>query len=377
MMARSSHSGQTRFNGSPHPTIGVEAELFLVDPASYDLVDAAPAILSRFSGDPHVKAELLESMIEVNTGICEDVSAVKADLKAKIGAVAKVAAEQHLGLVSMGTHPFGRWSDASVTGNDRYQGFLERMQFPVRRLLISGLHVHIGVPDGERAIAVMNGLLRYIPHFIGLSANSPFWDGERTGLASTRMKVFEGMPTGGLPPRLTDYNQFRQLARTLMAAGAINSVSEIWWDIRPHPGFGTVEIRLMDAVPSIGEMVSLAALAQCLVVALLDDYETAQLLPLLPEWVVRENKWRGVRYGLGAEIIIDDEGARQPLKDALAELLARLEPVADRLGCGAELALLHEVATTGAPGDRQVSRHRAGGDLKAVVGAAMLELNRL
>ncbi|MCH8328423.1 MAG: glutamate--cysteine ligase [Candidatus Marinimicrobia bacterium] len=352
MPAPASPHGQTRFNGSPSPTIGVEAELFLVDPNTYDLVDGAPAVLSRFDSDPHVKAELLESMIEVNTSICDNVSAVRADLQARIGAVAKVTAEQHLGLVSMGTHPFGRWSDASVTRSDRYQGFLERMQFPVRRLLISGLHVHIGVPDGERAIAVMNGLLRYIPHFIGLSANSPFWDGELTGLASTRMKVFEGMPTGGLPPRLTDYNQFRQLVRTLKGAGAIDSVSEVWWDIRPHPGFGTVEIRLMDAVPSIGEMVSLAALSQSLVVSLLEDYETAQQLPLLPEWVVRENKWRAVRYGLGAEIIIDDEGTRQPLKEAVTELLARLEPVAQRLGCVAELTLLQEVVTAGAPGER-------------------------
>ncbi len=367
-----SHHGPTYFHASAGPTIGVEAELWLLDRNSHDLVSGAPGILAAFENDIHVKAELLESMIEVNTGICNNTDDVRADLTAKIGEVAKVADDLDLAMASIGTHPFSRWSDAHVTRNRRYQDFLGRMQFPVRRLLICGLHVHIGVESGEKAVAIVNGLLRYIPHFIGLSANSPFWEGQDTGLASTRTKVFEGMPNAGLPPRMTNYSEFQRFMRTLQRANAIESIREVWWDIRPHPGFGTVEIRAFDAVPSIAHMVSLAALSQSLVYALSDFYDNGQQLEVPSEWIVRENKWRATRYGLDADIIVDEEGSQQTLRSAVHDLLDRLDPFAKKLGCRDDLFDLQSVVE--APHYANQRTNGEGHDLTAVVQQAVGEL---
>lgn len=367
-------TGSSYFHGSPEPTIGVEIELFLVDLDKFDLVSGAPAILAEFEADPKVKPELLESIVEINTDICRSIQEVREDLRGRLSRVIEVSEKHNLGLISSGTHPFARWSDAHVTRNKRYQAFLERMQFPVRRLLISGQHVHIGVESGEKAIAIVNALLRYIPHFIGLSSNSPFWEGLVTGLASTRMKVFEAMPTAGLPARLTNYSEFQRLMRTLQRANAIESIREVWWDIRPHPGFGTVEIRAFDAVPTIDEMVSLTALSHCLVVGLSELYDNGQQLPLLSEWVVRENKWRAVRYGMDADIIIDDEGHQQTLRSAVLELMERLTPYAEQLGCVSDLFALQKVVEDYPPHKLQLQRYKEHNSLEAVVKASMEDL---
>ncbi|MCH8023087.1 MAG: glutamate--cysteine ligase [Candidatus Marinimicrobia bacterium] len=366
--------GPTFFHSSQGPTIGVESELWLVDTAGWDLTSGAPAILKEFPGDPTVKGELLESIIEINTGICADIGQVRSDLQDRVQAVTKVAAGQGMALISMATHPFARWTDAHVSRSKRYQDFLQRMQFPVRRLLICGLHVHIGVESGEKAVAIVSGLLRYIPHFIGLSANSPFWDGAETGLASTRTKIFEGMPNAGLPPRLTNYSEFQRFMRTLQRAQAIESIREVWWDIRPHPGFGTVEVRVFDAVPTIDAMVSLAALTQCLVVALSALYDDGQQLELLSEWIVRENKWRATRYGMDADIIVDDEGRQQALRSSVLEMLERLEPYAQELGCTEELAGVEKVANGQPPYQLQLARYKETGDFKALIQAAVADL---
>ena len=366
--------GPTFFHSSQGPTIGVESELWLVDTAGWDLTSGAPAILKQFPGDPTVKGELLESIIEINTGICADIGQVRSDLQDRLQAVTKVAAGQGMALISMATHPFARWSDAHVSRSKRYQDFLHRMQFPVRRLLICGLHVHIGVESGEKAVAIVSGLLRYIPPFIGLSANSPFWDGAETGLASTRTKIFEGMPNAGLPPRLTNYSEFQRFMRTLQRAQAIESIREVWWDIRPHPGFGTVEVRAFDAVPTIDAMVSLAALTQCLVVALSALYDDGQQLELLSEWIVRENKWRATRYGLDADIIVDDEGRQQALRSSVLEMLERLAPYAKSLGCAEGLAALEKVANGQPPYQLQLARYKETGDFKALIQSAVADL---
>ncbi|UCH10313.1 MAG: glutamate--cysteine ligase [Fidelibacterota bacterium] len=368
------HPSPTYFHASPEPTIGVEIELFIIDNDNYDLVSGAPTILEQFDGDPKVKAELLESIIEINTDICHSTQEVREDLRERLASVFEVAEKQNLSLISCGTHPSAHWSDAKVTRNERYQGFLQRMQFPVRRLLITGQHVHIGVESGEKAVAIVNGLLRYIPHFIGLSANSPFWEGLVTGLTSTRMKVFEAMPTAGLPPRLTNYSEFQRFMRTLQRANAIESIREVWWDLRPHPGFGTVEIRVFDAVPTIDDMVALTALSHCLVVGLSELYDNGQQLPVLSEWVVRENKWRAVRYGLDADIIIDDEGNQQTLRSSILEVLERLTPYAERLGCTDDLFALEKVVEGQAPYKTQLQRFDESNKFEAVIQGANADL---
>jgi len=356
------------FSQSPKPTLGVEAELYTVSKDTFNLYPGAPIILDTFADDIHVKEELFECIVEVNTGICNNVAEVRSDLANTIGKVHKVANENDMELVSIGTHPFALCKDQNITQSRRYIDFMERMQWPVRRLIITGLHVHIGVESGEKAIAITNGMTRYIPLLIGLSANSPFFDSELTGLASTRTKIFEGLPTAGVPPHLKNYSEFQKLMRTLQRADTIQSIREVWWDIRPHPGFGTVEIRVCDSVPTIEEMVNLAALIQCLVVGFSEYYDDGAQLPILDSWIINENKWRATRYGLDAEIIIDENGNLQPIKDFIADTIDKLIKVSIGLGCREELEKLANIAENNqAPYKRQIIQYEKNNDLTDIV----------
>ena len=356
------------FNSSPNPTIGVEAELYTVSNQDFNLCSTAPLILNEFKEDIRVTEELLECIVEVNTGICDNISMVRDDLVKKIYDVNQIAEKYDTSLVSMGTHPFARWKDQNITDSDRYTNFLERMQWPVRRLIISGLHVHIGVESGEKAIAITNGLTRYIPVLIGLSANSPYFDGEETGLVSTRTKIFEGLPTTGLPPLLKNYSEFQKFMGTLQKANTIQSIREVWWDIRPHPGFGTVEIRVCDAVPTITEMVALAALIQCLVVGLSDHYDDGSQLDVLDPWIISENKWRATRYGLDADIIINEQGEMDSLRNNINNTIKKLSPLAKRLGCEEEiLSLLDIVKYNNAPYVRQINDYKQYNDYTNII----------
>ena len=282
-----------------------------------------------------------------------------------------------MALISMGTHPFARWKDQTITQSGRYINFLERMQWPVRRLIISGLHVHIGVESGEKAIAITNGMTRYIPLLIGLSANSPYFGSELTGLASTRTKIFEGLPTAGLPPFLKNYSEFQKFMRTLQKANSIQSIREVWWDIRPHPGFGTVEIRVCDAVPSVEEMVNLAALIQCLVVGLSNFYDDGAQLPILDPWVIQENKWRATRYGIDADIIVDEGGSLQSLKGAILETIDKILPIAEELGCRNELIQIGDIVENNqAPYQRQIFHYNKNNEYSDIIMSAINELEK-
>ena len=342
------------FNGSLDPTLGVEIELQIVDPSSFNLKQGSVALLDRVGRDhPKIKQELTQSTVEVITGICADVGHCVRDLTASVRELYAHSDELGLAFASAGTHPFGQWRDQKIFPNDRYQGLVDRIQWPARRLLIYGLHVHVGVSSGEKAIAVSNALASYLPHLLALSASSPFTDFEDTGLASARSKIFEGMPTAGLPYRLANYGEFQSFMNTLVRAGAIQTIREIWWDIRPHPNFGTLEIRICDSPSTMEELASLVALVQCLVVALGERYDTGAPLRLLDPWILRENKWRACRHGLDADVILDNEGDHGPLREQIPELVAKLEPLADRLGCLAELRGVHTTLDEGASYERQ------------------------
>ena len=363
------------FNSSPKPTIGVEVELQVLDNETFELASGAGDILSEFQDNLHVKEELLDSIIEINTGVCKNVSEVISDLTEYIQKASIVAENKGYSLASIATHPFSKWKDQSVTQSERYLHFLDRMQWPLRRLLITGVHVHVGVESGEKAIAISNGLTRYIPMMIGLSANSPFFGGEQTGLASTRTKIFEGLPTAGLPPLLKNYSEFQKFMRTLQKAKSIDSIREVWWDVRPHPGFGTVEIRVFDSVPSIPEMANLAALTQCLVVAISEHYDEGSQPPLLDSWVLRENKWRSTRYGLDADLIIDEMGHQQSLKSFIFETIDKLMPIAKTLECESQLNALAEIAENNtAPYQRQIRAYEQNKDFTDIMKNAIVEL---
>ena len=335
------------FKGSPGPTLGVELELQLLDPATRNLVSGAPRILERLAGDAHVKPELIESTIELNTAVCSDVTAVRRDLELRIGRLLAACDELGYEVASAGTHPFAEWSEQRVTSKDRYTMLVDRCQWPARRLMIFGLHVHVGIESGEKAIAVFNALTTYLPHLLALSASSPFFNSLDTGLTSCRVKVFENLPNAGLPYRLLNWGEFQRLMTTLVNAKAIESIREVWWDVRPHPQFGTVEVRICDGLPTLDDVVAMTAMIQALVVWLGDQYDEGSYLPLQRYWIVRENKWRAARWALDADLIVDDDGKLQRLGDAIEALLEALEPVAARLGSRDELARVRSIMRAG------------------------------
>jgi carboxylate-amine ligase len=368
------------FHSSERASLGVEWELQLVDRETRELSSGAVEILEEIrpeGADEHPKAkhELLQSTIEIITGICGTVAEAKADLAGTLAEVVAAADRRGLGVMCAGSHPFTRWNSQEISPKQRYAALVERMQWLARRLQIFGVHVHVGVRAPEKAIPIVTALTQYLPHFLALSASSPFWSGCDTGLASARTKVFEGMPTGGLPHQLADWAEFEEYMATLIRAGAIESVREVWWDVRPHPDFGTVELRVCDGLPTLDEIGAVAALAQCLVEQFDTQLDRGYTLPTPAEWIVRENKWRAVRYGLDAEIVVDEQGTVRPVREALAELVEELEPVARRLGCEAELADVGRVLAVGASYQRQRAVAAAhDDDLRAVVDSLVAEM---
>ena len=328
---------QIKFNGSPAPTVGVELELFTVDKETLGLIDGGPQILDHFSDNFFFKRELLQCIVEITTDVCNNVDEIYDDLRPKLDMAIEYANNNGIELLSMPIHPFSKVSDQKVSNNKRYRDFLDRMQWPLRRLLITGIHVHVGVESGEKAIAIINGMKRYIPYFIALSANSPYFESENTGLASTRTKIFEGLPNTGIPEKLRNYSEFQKFMRTLIRANSIDSIREIWWDIRPHPGYGTVEIRICDSIPNLGDIKDLAALCQALVVGMSNHYDNGTQLPYLDNWILYENKWRATRYGIDADLIMDEDGTQVPIKDEIIHTIDNLSPEVNDLNLGASM----------------------------------------
>jgi carboxylate-amine ligase len=367
------------WNPSRGPTIGVEWELQLIDTSTKMLRQDAGEVLAALPGlteegeHPKLRHELMQSTVEVVTGICSTVSEIKDDLSATISQLERITGRRGTMLACAGTHPVSDWRDAKMAPIQRYAELVEQMQWLVRRIQTFGVHVHVGIRDGSKAIPIVNALAAYLPHFLALTASSPFWSGQDTGLASSRAIVFGGLPTSGPPQPLTDWTEFEEYMDTLLRAGTIRSIKEVWWDIRPHPDFGTVEIRMFDGVPTMREIGMTAALSQSLVQMLDTQLDRGYKLPSPPAWVVRDNKWRATRYGLDAIVITDDSGSTAPLRDELYELTRELQPVADRLGCGPELEVVTEVLESGASYERQRAIVASGGGLSDVVDALVTE----
>jgi len=368
-----------RWNASRGATLGVEWELQLVDAQSKLLRQDARDVLAALPGlsesgeHPKIRHELMQSTVEVVTGICSTVSEAKADLAATIAQLQRITDERGMLLACAGTHPVSDWRDARMAPIQRYAELIEQMQWLARKIQTFGVHVHVGLRDGGKAIPIVNALAAYLPHFLALTASSPFWGGLDTGLASSRAIIFGALPTAGPPNRLADWNQFEEYMDTLLRAGTIRSIKEVWWDIRPHPDFGTVEIRMFDGVPTLREIGMVAALSQSLVQLFDTQLDRGYQLPSPPSWVVRDNKWRATRYGLDAIVITDGSGATAPLRDELYELARELEPVAERLGCMAELNVVYEVLDKGASYERQRAIAARGFELTRVVDALVTE----
>ena len=368
------------FRSSERASLGVEWELQLVDRDTRELSQGAIEILEQLRPEgaeehPKAKHELLQSTIEIITGVCTTVAEAKADLAGTLAEVVAAADERNLALLCAGTHPFTDWQTQLISPKERYLQLVERMQWMARRMQIFGVHVHVGVRAPEKAIPIVNALCQYIPHFLALSSSSPFWVGCDTGLASSRTKIFEGMPTAGLPYQLEGWAEFEEYMETLISTGSIDSVREVWWDVRPHPDFGTVELRICDGLPTLDEIGAVAALAQCLVEQFDTQLDRGYTLPTPASWVLRENKWRASRYGLDADIVVDEKGTVRPVRQAIVDLVEELRPTAKRLDCEAELADVLRVLEVGASYQRQRAVAAAhDGKLEPVVDSLLAEL---
>ncbi len=328
------------FSPSARPTLGVEWELALVDPISGDLLSVADAVFEQLDKHPghRVHRELLLNTVELVTGICDNVGDAMADLTDSMRTVRSVTDPMGVNLFSAGMHPFASWDAQRVTESERYETLIDRTQFWGRQMLIYGIHMHVGMPDRDRVLPVLNSLLRYFPHLQALSASSPFYDGQDTGYASNRALLFQQLPTAGLPFQFDTWPQYERYVTDLTTTGVIDLINEIRWDIRPSPSLGTIEVRICDAVTTYEELEAIVALVHCLIVYLDGGLAGGRTLPTLPPWHVQENKWRAARYGMDAIIIQDEDNNEQLVTDDLRRILPKLEPIAAHLNCERELA---------------------------------------
>lgn len=368
------------FNASARATLGVEWEVLIVDADSRHLRQEAQRILAELpelSGaaeNPPLRHELMQCTIEVVTGICETVAEAKADLASSVAQLRAITDPHKAMLLCAGTHPLDDWRDQTLAPVQRYGELLDQMQWLARRAFTFGVHVHVGVRSRDKVVPIVNALANYMPHLLALTASSPYWNGHDTGLASARSIVFGALPTAGPPPRLADWNDFEEYMETLLRAGSINSIKEVWWDIRPHPDFGTIEIRVFDGIPTLREVGMAAALSQSLIQLFDQQLDRGYSLPSPAPWVIKDNKWRATRYGLDARVITDDHGSTVPLRDDLFELLRELEPVAQRLGCAEDLDVVSQLLSEGASYERQRAIVEQGGTLNDVVDALAAEM---
>ncbi len=312
------------FAKSESYTLGVEVELQVVDRQTMDLTPKAPQLLSRWSGPPRVQPEIFQSMLEMSTGICADAAAADADLRATAEKLMPLARDAGVRFIATGTHPTARYQDRLLFPADRYHGLIARNQWIARRLLIFGLHVHIGMPDPETAIAVQNELLYDLGLLLAISTSSPFWQGEATGLASSRITVFEALPTGGMPALVHDWSEFCELVETLQHANAITSLKDLWWDIRPSPRYGTIEIRVCDGLATLRETAMIVALSRALAMRAGARVAAGTARSFPPAWRIRENKWRASRHGMEASLVVSDDGDTMPARPYLRNLLEDL-----------------------------------------------------
>ena len=291
------------FGTSAAYTLGVEEEYMLLDPETWDLVqhiDSVLAAVAEGEFQARIYPELMQSVIEITTPVCRTPAEVNDHLRRLRSYVAKVAEQEGCRFASAGTHPFSLFERQRITAKDRYRTLVDQLQYIARRELIFGMHIHVAVDDAEKAIQVSNGLIVHLPEFLALSASSPFWRGEPTGLSSSRQMVFSAFPRSGVPPRFESYEDFAEVVGQLERTGCIADYTNIWWDIRPHAKLGTVELRICDAVTRVEDVVALSAYYQALVKMLCEHVESGGKVPTYHRILTTENKWLAARHGLQA-----------------------------------------------------------------------------
>jgi len=358
-------------SGSPY-TLGVEEEYQLLDPESFDLVQHIDTMLDAVTGhelEARINAELMQSVLEITTPVCRNAGDVMRWLTTLRGFVTEIAHGRDTRVGSAGTHPFSLFERQRITAKDRYHALIDQMQYVARRELIFGMHVHVAVDEPEKAIQVVNGLLPHLAPLLALSASSPFWRGEPTGLASSRQMVFSAFPRSGPPPRFRDYADYASVVGQLERTGCIADYTHIWWDIRLHPRLGTVEIRICDAVTELDDAVAIAAFCQALVKRYSEQFDRGEEIPSYHRILTAENKWLAARYGLEAPVMDLATGRRNrvPVAQLVRRTLRDLEPHARELGAEAELDGIRAILSRGNGADRQLRTYNANRDIVEVV----------
>jgi carboxylate-amine ligase len=350
-------------------TIGVEEEFQIIDPATCELRSHVSQLISKASPDiaEQVKHELHQSIVETGTRICENVSELRIEMHRTRGELVAAAERAGLQVAAAGTHPFSSWIDQVISPGERYQHIVEEMGQLARSLLIFGMHVHVATPDKQTTIDLMNGVRYFLPHLLALSTSSPFWMGRNTGLKSFRTTVFRRFPRTGVPEQFESWSAYENFINLLVKLNCIDNGKKIWWDVRPHPTFGTLEFRMFDVSTRVEEAVAIAALAQAIIVKLYRLYESNMSWRLYRRALIEENKWRAARYGIEGKLIDFGKEAEVPMRQLIPELLELVDDVVDDLGSRSAVEYVHTILKEGTSADRQLRVFQETGDLKAVV----------
>jgi carboxylate-amine ligase len=354
-----------RFAGHSY-TLGIEEELMILDGESLELVNAIEALLEPAPAG-EIKPELMESVLEISTDPCETVGEAEAQLRALRRQVADTAAGKGMAIGSAGTHPFAMWEDQRIVARSRYRDLISALRFVARQELIFGMHVHVGVDDPEKAIHVANGMRVHLPLLLGLSANSPFWRADSTGLASTRTPIFRAFPRVGIPPTYEDWADYERRIEFMVQAGVMEDYTFLWHDVRPHPNFGTVEVRVMDSQTHIEHSLGIAALVQALVRELALHFESGQSLSLYPFEMLDENKWLAARHGLEGELVDLPSPDRVATRALARRLIDRMRDHCADLGSVNHLEAVEDLLVRGNGAARQVVVYEANHDFREVM----------
>ena len=356
-------------------TLGIEEEFQIVDPKTRELRSHVSEFLEegKMLLGEQIKPEMIQSMIEVGTGICKNIQEARADITRLRSIISGLAAKSGLVIVAGSTHPISRWQDQKIFEDERYELLVEELQTVARSLLIFGLHVHVGVADPERRIHIMNAARYFLPHVLALSTSSPFWMGQNTGLKSYRTEVFKKFPRTDIPDHFDSYTSFQRYVNLLVSTGCINDGKKIWWDLRPHPFFPTLEFRICDIPTRVDDTIAIAALFQAIVAKLTKLIDQNLGFRLYRRMLIQENKWRAVRWGLDGKMIDFGKQKEVPTRDLVLELLDFVDDVLDDLGSRKEVEHIHTILERRTSADDQLRIYQETNDLTAVVDR-MIEL---
>ena len=350
-------------------TLGIEEEFQIVDPVTRELRSHIQEILAggKMFLKEHVKPEMHQSVVELGTEICSDVRCARQQVIQMRSKLAMLAARDGLRIASAGTHPFSHWMDQLITADERYATIVQDMQQIARANLIFGLHVHVGIPDREEGIDIMNQARYFLPHLYALSVNSPFWLGQNTGLKAYRQMIFERFPRTGIPDAFESLSEYEDYLKLLVTTGCIDNAKKIWWDIRLHPLFDTIEFRICDAQSRVDDTIALAAIMQAIVMKLHKLRSENVTFRMYPRRLIEENRWRASRYGLDGKMIDFGRKCETDERELLQEMLEFIAPEIAELGNGREVEHIERIMREGTGADRQLAVWERTGDIKAVV----------